>query len=81
MKNESKKLSIFGHMVRLHDVTYNQSDDAGAVKRGTAQNEVIHEFYNDQLNGEEKVQARIIWNKHIDKTIAKQFRSQFHWGA
>jgi len=77
---ENKKLFLLRHMLALHDVTYTYSDDNDEFKKGQAQHVIIKDFVAG-LTGDEKRQARIIYNAHVDKTIAAHLVSDFYWGA
>ena len=79
-EEENKKLFLLRHMLAQHDLTYTYSDDNAAFKKGQAQHRIIKDFM-DGLNGDEKRQARILYNKHVDKNIAAHLASEFHWGA
>jgi hypothetical protein len=77
--NENKKMFLLRHMLAQHDVTYVYSDDDAAFKQGQAQHTIIKDFVA-ALTDDEKSQARIMYNKHVDKTIAEHLVNDFYWG-
>lgn len=77
---ENKKMFLLQHMIKLHDLTYNYSDDPAAYKLGQMQDTIIKDFVAG-LNGDDKRQARILWNKNVDNNIASHLASEFYWGA
>jgi uncharacterized membrane protein YgaE (UPF0421/DUF939 family) len=79
-EEENKRLFLLKHMLAQHDITYTYSDDNDAFKKGQAQHVIIKDFVA-ALKGDDKRQARIMYNKHVDKTIAAHLVNDFYWGA
>ena len=75
ISDTEERLLKFEELCKKHDLTYEQSSDYSAVKRG-------RESYQKILNLASilpRPKVVVIWNKYVDRSISEAYRSQYYW--